>query len=39
MDAVTMGHINQEQLVRLEEILQVWECSGHRRIALAFSEQ
>ena len=39
LDAVTIGHINQERSVCLKKILQVWDRSGHRRVAVAFNDQ
>ena len=39
LDAVAIAHINQERTVSPEKVLQVWDRSGDRKIALAFNEQ
>lgn len=38
LDSLALGYINQERSFTPEEILQVWDRSGHRRIALAFKD-
>ena len=38
LDAVVMGHVNHERSLLAQEILQVWERSGHCRVAVAFNE-
>ena len=36
LDSLALGYINHERSPFSEEVLQVWDGSGHRRIALAF---
>ena len=38
LDAVAMGHVNHERSSSAQEILEVWDCSGHRGVAVAFNE-
>ena len=36
LDSLALGYINHERSPFPEEVLQVWDESGHIRIALAF---
>lgn len=36
LDMLAMGYINRDRTSSAEEVLRVWDQSGHRRIALAF---
>ena len=38
LDLLALGYINQERSFTPEEVLQIWDCSGHRRVALAFRD-
>ena len=38
LDSLALGYINQERSFTPEDVLQVWDRSGHRRVALAFQE-
>ena len=38
LDSLALGYINQERSSTPEDVLQVWDRSGHRRAALAFQE-
>ena len=38
LDSLAMGFINRERTPSPEKILQVWDQSGHRKIAIAFQE-
>ena len=38
LDAVAMGHVNHERSSSVQEILEVWDCSGHCSVAVAFNE-
>ena len=38
LDYLAIGHINSERIPSPETVLQAWDRSGHRRIALAFQE-
>ena len=38
LDSLALGYINQERSFTPEEVLQIWDRSGHRRVALAFRE-
>ena len=36
LDSLALGYINHERSPFPEEVLQVWDGSGHRRIAIPF---
>ena len=38
LDAVAMGHVNHERSSSAQEILEVWDRSGHCRVAVSFNE-
>ena len=38
LDSLALGFINSERIPAPETVLQVWDQSGHRRIALAFEQ-
>ena len=38
LNAVAMGHVNQERSSSTPEIFQVRNRSGHRRVSVAFNE-
>ena len=38
LDSLAVGYINNERTISPEEILRVWDRSGHRRITTAFQE-
>ena len=39
LDQLALGYINQERTFSPDSVLQAWDRSGHRRIALAFHDR
>ena len=38
LDSLSLGYVNHERTFTPEEVLKVWDRSGHRRISLAFRD-